>query len=237
MVGQNDDALVALAVVAGVALAAQGIPGADLVVIDSTAAESANRRLLEALAAAVPGLRLIRAPQIPDVMSELAAELRRRQETVDDPASSQTAPRFVFILGIQHFRALRQEDEFSFSSEAPAEQPAAQLKELLSEGPRQGIHLWIACDNYNNVSRFLGRKGLSEFGSRVLFQMGANDSASLIDHPGASRLGLHRALLHLEGEARFEIFRPYAAPDPAWLAEAQSALTSAARPDATGGLV
>jgi S-DNA-T family DNA segregation ATPase FtsK/SpoIIIE len=45
---------------------------------------------------------------------------------------------------------------------------------------------------------------------RVVFQMSANDSASLIDSPKASGLGLHRALCYNEQEGTLETFRPYA---------------------------
>ena len=52
---------------------------------------------------------------------------------------------------------------------------------------------------------------------RVVFQMSANDSASLIDSPKASNLGLHRALFYNEHEGYLETFRPYAMPQPDWL--------------------
>jgi hypothetical protein len=55
---------------------------------------------------------------------------------------------------------------------------------------------------------------------RVVFQMSANDSASLIDSPLANNLGLHRALLFNGHEGWMETFRPYALPDEAWLEEA-----------------
>jgi S-DNA-T family DNA segregation ATPase FtsK/SpoIIIE len=51
----------------------------------------------------------------------------------------------------------------------------------------------------------------------VLFQMSANDSASLIDSPKASGLGLHRALFYNEHEGSLETFRPYAVPDAEWI--------------------
>ena len=77
-----------------------------------------------------------------------------------------------------------------------------------------------ACDTYNNVTRFLGRKTLSEFEMRVLFQMSASDSASLVDNPDAATLGLHRALFYNDREGYLEIFRPYAQPDGEWIEEA-----------------
>ncbi|HEY5792659.1 MAG TPA: hypothetical protein VIS74_05130 [Chthoniobacterales bacterium] len=78
----------------------------------------------------------------------------------------------------------------------------------------------ITADSFNNVGRFLSRKSLGEFEMRVVFQMSANDSASLIDSPQASGLGLHRALLANEQEGSLETFRPYARPDRGWLEEA-----------------
>jgi len=57
--------------------------------------------------------------------------------------------------------------------------------------------------------------------------MSANDSASLIDSPKASNLGLHRALYYNEQAGTLETFRPYAAPDNAWLTEATARLARA----------
>ena len=67
--------------------------------------------------------------------------------------------------------------------------------------------------------RCLSRKALSELGMRVLFQMSANDSASLIDSPKAGSLGLNRALFYSEHESRMEVFRPFALPGVDWVNE------------------
>jgi len=77
----------------------------------------------------------------------------------------------------------------------------------------------LTCDTFNNINRFLGRKTLSEFSTRILFQMSASDSAALIDAPDASTLGLHRALLYNDREGYLETFRPYARPGNDWLDE------------------
>jgi len=58
----------------------------------------------------------------------------------------------------------------------------------------------------------------------VLFQMSASDSASLIDSPDASTLGLHRALYYNDREGYTEIFRPYARPENDWIEEIASEL-------------
>jgi hypothetical protein len=91
--------------------------------------------------------------------------------------------------------------------------------DLISEGPGRGFHVIAACDTYNNVNRFLGRKTLSEFEMRVLFQMSASDSASLIDSPDAATLGFHRALFYHDRQGFTETFRPYAQPDGDWIEE------------------
>ena len=97
--------------------------------------------------------------------------------------------------------------------------PAAALLSLISEGPASGFHVIATCDTYNNVNRFLGRKTLTEFEMRVLFQMSASDSASLIDAPDAGTLGLHRALYYNDREGYIETFRPYALPGNDWIEE------------------
>ena len=68
----------------------------------------------------------------------------------------------MLVQGLQNFKKLRQEDEFSFSSgdAGAAANPAAVLLNLISEGPGRGIHVIAACDTYNNVTRFLGRKAI-----------------------------------------------------------------------------
>lgn len=156
-----------------------------------------------------------------DALNVLAEELRQRTE--NESAGPEI---FLLVHSLQNFKKLRQEDEFSFSSSdaAGAASPAAILLKLITEGAARGLHVIITCDTYNNVSRFLGRKMLTEFEMRVVFQMSATDSASLIDSPNASALGLHRALYYNDREGRLETFRPYAQPDGKWLEAAASGL-------------
>jgi len=139
---------------------------------------------------------------------------------------------FVFIHGLQNYKKLRQEDEFGFSGGdgQSGPQPSAVLQSLISEGSSRGFHVIATCDTYNNVNRFLGRKTLSEFEMRVLFQMSASDSASLIDAPDAGTLGLQRALFYNDREGHIETFRPYALPDTAWLENVTAKLTEKNEP-------
>jgi hypothetical protein len=127
---------------------------------------------------------------------------------------------FVFIHGLHNFKKLRLDDDFGFGGSSDAGvKPAAVFLDLLKEGSARGIHVLATCDTYNNVNRCLGRKNLSEFEMRVLFQMSASDSASLIDAPDAATLGLHRALYYNDREGYLEVFRPYAKPDGGWVEE------------------
>jgi hypothetical protein len=152
-------------------------------------------------------------------MKELGQEMKQRTEAADAEAAP---PVFLFIHGLQKYSKLRYEEDFGFStSDAEAEpNPAMVLNNLVCEGTRLGFHVIATCDTYNNVNRYLSRKAFSEFEMRVLFQMSANDSASLIDNPKASLLGLHRALFYNAQEGYLETFRPYSLPGTEWIESA-----------------
>ena len=60
---------------------------------------------------------------------------------------------------------------------------------------------------------------MRELDHRLLFQMSATDSSNLIDSPEANRLGFYRAVLYSEEHGYQEKFRPYAFPQPQWLAD------------------
>jgi hypothetical protein len=216
LVGQREDAIVAIFSVALVALAAQHPQAAArFIILDASPPESTSRELLERIARGLPHQTELGRPSDLEVtLTRLQDDISRREAADRESPGPAT---FLFIRGLQDFKKLRQEDEFSLGAEDTPIHPAVQLRTMLSEGPGAGVHVIASCDTYTNVARFLGRKGMGEFAMRVLFQMSANDSASLIDHPGASRLGMHRALLHQEHEGYLELFRPYAVPDNAWI--------------------
>ena len=88
---------------------------------------------------------------------------------------------------------------------------------LLKEGPLVGMHCVLWADTVASLQRSVDRSTLRELDWKALFQMGANDSSTLIDSPLASRLGFHRALLANEESGLQEKFRPYALPDAAFL--------------------
>ena len=215
VVGQSEERTTTILSVALVSLAAQFPKGtARFVVLDSTPPGFPQREFLQQVIRAVPH-EVVQGgnSNLTDVITSLAEELKRRAE--NEPAGPEI---FVLIQGLQNFKKLRQEDEFSFSSStSDAPNPAAILLTLITEGSARGIHVITTCDTYNNVSRCLGRKTLSEFEMRVVFQMSASDSASLIDAPAAATLGLHRALYYNDREGSLEMFRPYAQPGGDWI--------------------
>jgi hypothetical protein len=141
-----------------------------------------------------------------DAVAALVAELKERVAS-----GGGQDPVFLFIHGLHKFKKLRREEDFSFGDAGDAD-PGAQFDELIREGAAYGIHILASVDAYGNVARFISRKSMAEFEMRVVFQMSANDSASLIDSPRASALGLHRALFFNEREGLIETFRPYALP-------------------------
>jgi hypothetical protein len=219
VVGQRDESALALLAVTLVSLAAQYPPGtARFVLLDSSAPATPAHEFLERLLRAVPRqVERPKAGELAATMHQLAAAMHGRGG--ETPSADRLAT-FLLIHGLQNFKKLRQEDEFSFSSgDAASASPGAQLVTLLSDGPSLGLHVIATCDAYSNVARFLGRKALGECALRVLFQMSASDSASLMDDPAAGALGMHRALFYHEQEGHTETFRPYALPGDDWLDE------------------
>jgi hypothetical protein len=225
IVGQRDEAALAMVSIALVSLAAQyPVGAARFILLDSNPPGSPHREYLERVVQAIPHkINLARQSELGALMKSLVDEMKQR---TDDEQGLEAPPAFLFIHGLQKYSKLRYEEDFGFSSpDADAEpNPAVLLNTLLSEGTRLGFHVIATCDSYNNVNRYLNRKAFSEFEMRVLFQMSANDSASLIDNPKASTLGLHRALYYNEQEGHLETFRPYALPGSEWLEQVQASL-------------
>ena len=217
VVGQNDEAALALLGLSLIALAAQHRPDtARLILCDASPPGSSARRFLEQITAVIPHkITFAGNADLGPIFSALAEELSVQASA---PPTADTPSVYLCIHHLQRFKALRYEDEFALSLEpSAAAAPGPVLNRILTEGTHLGWHVLCTTDSYNNASRFLGRKALNEFELRVLFQMSASDSASLMDDPKASTLGLHRAILFNLQEGTAETFRPYALPDPAWL--------------------
>jgi energy-coupling factor transporter ATP-binding protein EcfA2 len=252
IVGQNEEAAQAVMATAMISLAAQqgtlpkgetekprdGETGTEaqriadspfsvssFYVLDGTPADSPLAGAWAKLSQTVPDrVRNVDRRELSEVLAEIAREVERRQKTheAEGPAL------FLFIYGLQRFRELRKlEDDYSFArrGEEQPPHPSKQLAAILREGPGVGVHTLAWCDNFTNVQRGLDRQGLREFEMRVLFQMSAADSSSLIDSPAAGKLGLFRAIYYSEEKGQPEKFRPYGLPDPAWLEEVKGRMT------------
>ncbi len=226
IVGQREEASLAIMSVALVSLAAQHpLGGVRIILCDGSPPGTPPRDYLDRIVQAIPhAITAARQGDLPEIMKGLDEEMTRR---ADDAHVAEAPPVFLLIHGLQKFNKLRHEEDFGFAggdAEAPPN-PAALLNKLICEGTRLGFHVIATCDTFNNVNRFLRRKAFSEFEVRVLFQMSANDSASLIDSPKASTLGLHRALFYNEQEGYLETFRPYALPSAEWIDQAAQNLS------------
>ena len=225
IVGQREEAGLVMLSVALVALAAQHATGAaQFILFEGSAPGTPDREFIERLLHSVPNhsVTTLATSDLTEIMTQLSSELKSRSESGE---AAKAPPIFVLIHELQRYKKLRNEDEFSFSSDdSGAESPAVVFGKLISEGSALGIHVLLTCDGYNNVGRFLNRKAVSEFETRVLFQMSANDSASLIDSPKASVLGMNRAVCYNDQVGSMEVFRPYATPDSQWFDHVREAL-------------
>ncbi|MEM9480541.1 MAG: FtsK/SpoIIIE domain-containing protein [Verrucomicrobiota bacterium] len=220
VVGQRDESALAITGVGLLSLAAQYPTGAaEFVIFDGTTPETPEQSYLDAVINAIPHpVARAKNNDATEIMQALTEEVKRRE---DDAHLSSAPEVFVVALGVQKFKKLRFEEDFGFSMDDDDEagNPGQQLNDLIASGPSAGIHILATIDSYNNINRCLSRKALSEFEMRVVFQMSANDSASLIDAPDAGSLGLHRAIFYNEQEGVTETFRPYATPDQSWLSD------------------
>lgn len=226
VVGQRDEAILAMLGVAAVALAAQYPPGGVQVwVLTRTPPDSAERRFWQQVQAVAPSsIRLAAGASAEQAWPACAAELERR---LGDPEFAEQAPPWFLVVHELHkFPELRQPDEFALSldSDKADTEPADLFRRLIEEGPSHGMHIICSCDAVSSLGRFLTRKLQGQFEMRVAFQMSANDSAILLDSPQANLLGLHRAIFFDAREGILETFRPYALPGEGWLENARTAL-------------
>ena len=215
VVGQRDDAIMAMFGIALVSLSAQYPEGtAKFYLIDTHPPESPERDFFTRISGVMRHpLTCSYNTDVVEIMAEISADMKKRSDEGSDGAPAT----FVFINGIQRFKKLRYDEDLAFSFDASdGDNPSMQLNDITTEGAPLGIHLITAIDSFNNIGRTLSRKALSEYELRILFQMSANDSASLIDSPKASGLGMHRALFYNEHEGYLETFRPYATPPGNW---------------------
>lgn len=200
----------------------------------------------ERTAAGLPlELPLVQSTSITETLVELNDVLQSR-----NGVSSDATPQILIVDGLQNFRQLRRpDDDYGFSTgslsspfgnaeeePAPPVDPAKLFASLLADGPERGLFVVASLDGYPAADRALGRKGLREFGTRVLFRLSANDSSSLIDTPAASKLDSLRGLVYDDATGDFEKFRPFAIPSAEQLAELTADESTAADSSDDNGL-
>ncbi|MHC4990409.1 MAG: FtsK/SpoIIIE domain-containing protein, partial [Planctomycetota bacterium] len=231
VVGQREEAVMAILSVGLVSLAAGQLPvGGELTafsVLDGLPADSPYRATLDHALEALPQpARRVGRRDLSGALQTLADEVERRQQkdVLDDP------PLYLFIFGLQRFRDLRSSDSFGFSfgEEEQTVGPDRLFQQVLRDGPSVGVHCIVWCDTAINVDRSLDRQMLREFDMRVVFQMSAADSTNLIDNPVANKIGLHHAIFYSEEQGIIEKFRPYGLPDAEWFAEVARRLAAKA---------
>ena len=232
IVGQQDQTALGMLTSAVVSLAAQS-PAARFYLVDGRQGEPPTAGLWGLLPEALPQqVRLSGWRDVPAVISELAAELERRQKD----AGAEAAPVYFVVHGLHRCRDLRRrEDDFGFGRSDEAPSPPKQFADLLRDGSPLGMHTLLWCDTYTNLQRAVDRAGMRELAMRVMFQMSVADSSNLIDNPLAGKLGVHRALFSSEEDGRMEKFRPYGLPSEEWLTWVKEQLRGRAAP--VGGTV
>jgi DNA segregation ATPase FtsK/SpoIIIE, S-DNA-T family len=233
ILGQRDDAALALLSSSLVSLAAQLSPAeASFVVLDGSPANSEYSGVLERLLSILPHpSRRIAWREAGQAVHELRLAVEERGKAIEKnyPAI------FLLIYGLQRYSVLRRrDDDFSLGLDAAEElRPDRDFAELLRDGPPMGVHAAIWADTLMTAERTFNRATMREFGYQVLFQMSAGDSSHLIDLPAANKLGSYRAIFHSPEEGIIEKFRPYALPDKAWLDQCAAMLVSKwKKPDA-----
>jgi energy-coupling factor transporter ATP-binding protein EcfA2 len=214
ILGQQPDGARALCLAAAVATVVQQ-PVSDefprVLLIDATPADDSHAGHFAEVFDGWPGVRVYSPRDVAEALRDLAAESDRRQSEAGPPT-------LLIVYGLHRLRDLRKaDDDLGFGRREGGPSPATQFSNLLRDGPAVGLHSMVWCDTLVNVQRAVERSTLREFEMKVLFQMGANDSSSLIDSPAASRLGVNRALFAHEELSAPEKFRPFNLPDEHWL--------------------
>jgi hypothetical protein len=224
VLGQQPEPARALTIALTIATLGQQPVAADarprVVLLDGTPADDMHAGYFANKFSGFPGLCIVPGRDAATAVETVWAEYEQRTA---DP--SQVAPTLLFIVyGLHRIKDLRKaEDDFGFKRGDGAN-PAQRFATILREGPAVGIHIVAWCDTLMNAQRSFERAALREFEMKVLFQMSANDSSTLIDSPHASRLGVNRALFAHEELTAPEKFRPYTFPPDEWIGDVRKRL-------------
>jgi DNA segregation ATPase FtsK/SpoIIIE, S-DNA-T family len=238
VVGRNDEIALAMMLTGLVSLAAFHAPahgGARFFVLDFTPPDGLYADRLARLAEMLPRrVRVAERSQMRDVLSELTDVVEQRAREGDAGSS----PIYLVVFGLHWARDLRigglegQGNRAALPNDGPS--LPERFATILRDGPPLGVHSLIWCDTLQSLTNTLSPRSLRDVAMRVVLQMGAQDSRTLVDTEMASRLGVFQALYSNEDEGRLEKFRPYALPAEYWLAWAGDRLRDKAAAIAAG---
>ena len=196
IVGQNDEAALAMLMMAAISIAAQHPPAARRRAAStcSTAARSIRRshgqlgKLADDHPAPGQERHLARPGARPSPSSPPRSTAARAMPPRTRSRSSLHLRHPAVPRPPQVGRRLRLLVAATTRSKA---EPAVEARSstILRDGPPVGVHTLVWCDSVNNLNRTFDRQGLREFEIRILFQMSANDSSTLIDCPGRQQAG------------------------------------------------
>ncbi len=156
-----------------------------------------------------------------ELLPLLRTLVKERQAAGEEHSDNRSfaGPRTVLaIIGAHRARELRLNDGggniFSFS-QTPDETPpdlATCLKEIVIEGPDQGVNTLLWLDSIANYERILDRRTLGEFGIRISGALSEKDSHMLFDNQIAAQISHPNRMVKYDDDVVgvYELFRPYA---------------------------
>ena len=204
-IGMTASSLISLGAAVDPALAE---PSIHLVI--GQALDPASESLINLLTETLP-IKLWPQRELGTLLNQLADEIERRGQFGAPPL-------FLFLYGLQRLRDLRRpDDDFGFSNKGDEKTPYRPFSHILKQGPPVGVFAMLWCDTLVNVQRSIDRPTMREFDQRVMMQMSAADSSTLMDNPVAAKLGPQRAIYYTEDQGKIEKFRPYALPSAEWI--------------------
>lgn len=101
------------------------------------------------------------------------------------------------------------------------------LEQIVREGPAVGVHTLLWGTSVATLDHHLTRDTWRGFGLRLVGPLDGTTSQAAIDSPAAASLRPNQTLLYDEFASRLVRARPYAMPDPAWLATAHGSRAAA----------
>ena len=213
ILGQQEEIAIGLTASSLISLSAAvdpATPEPTIHLVIGQALDAASEHLVNSLIEVLP-VRMWPQRELGALLNQLAEEIERRGQLG-------AAPQFLFLYGLQRLRDLRRpDDDFGFSKKGEEKKTYRQFTHILKEGPPVGVFTMLWCDTLANLQRCIDRSTMREFDQRILMQLSAADSSTLMDTPIAAKLGPQRAIFYTEDQGKIEKFRPYALPPLAWI--------------------